>query len=342
MRAVRVDKMTLAALEATLRLALGPGSRDPALVADGNACRSPAGARPSPGRGPAGRGLPGRRRADRGDARRRDDARADARVAGGPPRPALPRRVVRHGRIHIGPRAAGRRAGGRAQGPGRGGAPRPPRRVPRGGRRPAPRPPGRRPARSIEKRDRSRYRDSLPSSGTIVASNAHRADRVRPCASAASASTTRRSSASIATTTSSRSTRPSDAYCEAQGVELLLPSTEDLLDLLPPDGESHLAAQELAAWVDELDDDALAELAIPIDDVALLVPIPRPEQDPPARGQLRRARRRARRDGGRARRDVPVRLHEAADDDADATRRSDRHPDESRPTTSTGSASWAS
>jgi 2-keto-4-pentenoate hydratase/2-oxohepta-3-ene-1,7-dioic acid hydratase in catechol pathway len=69
-----------------------------------------------------------------------------------------------------------------------------------------------------------------------------------------------------------------DAYCEAQGVDLLLPSTEDLLDLLPPDGGSHLACQDLAAWVDGLDGDDLAELAIPIEDVTLLVPIPRPNK----------------------------------------------------------------
>ncbi len=41
MRAVRVDKMTLAALEATLRIALGGQRGDPALDADGDSgCRS--------------------------------------------------------------------------------------------------------------------------------------------------------------------------------------------------------------------------------------------------------------------------------------------------------------
>jgi 2-keto-4-pentenoate hydratase/2-oxohepta-3-ene-1,7-dioic acid hydratase in catechol pathway len=69
-----------------------------------------------------------------------------------------------------------------------------------------------------------------------------------------------------------------DAYCEAQGVELLLPSTEDLLDLLPPDGPSFPACAELAKWVDGLSFGDRGELSIPLDDVALLVPIPRPNK----------------------------------------------------------------
>ena len=36
-----------------------------------------------------------------------------------------------------------------------------------------------------------------------------------------------------------------EAYSRDMGVELLLPSTEDLLDLLPPDGSSYEAACEL-------------------------------------------------------------------------------------------------
>ena len=67
-----------------------------------------------------------------------------------------------------------------------------------------------------------------------------------------------------------------DAYCEAQGVDLLLPSTEDLLDLLPPDGPSSPACRELSDWVDGLEHAALDEIAIPLDDIELLVPIPRP------------------------------------------------------------------
>lgn len=67
-----------------------------------------------------------------------------------------------------------------------------------------------------------------------------------------------------------------EAFSDARNLELLLPSTEDLLDLLPPDGVSHHAARELAAWLAEQDDDVLDELAIPVDEVRLLVPIPRP------------------------------------------------------------------
>ena len=69
-----------------------------------------------------------------------------------------------------------------------------------------------------------------------------------------------------------------DAYCEALGVDLLLPTTDDLLDLLPPDGPSSNACHELSRWVDELEQHALAELAIPIDDLKLLIPIPRPNK----------------------------------------------------------------
>jgi hypothetical protein len=67
-----------------------------------------------------------------------------------------------------------------------------------------------------------------------------------------------------------------EAYVEAMGLELLLPSTEDLLDFLPPDGPSRLACLELARWVEGLDDEDLAELSVPIDEVLLLVPVARP------------------------------------------------------------------
>ena len=44
-----------------------------------------------------------------------------------------------------------------------------------------------------------------------------------------------------------------EAYSRDMGIELLLPSTEDLLDLLPPDGSSYEAACELYAWIEQLD-----------------------------------------------------------------------------------------
>ncbi len=67
-----------------------------------------------------------------------------------------------------------------------------------------------------------------------------------------------------------------EMYAEEVGAELLLPPTDDLLDFLPPDGPARLAGRELARWVEGLDDGRLAELAVPSEDVALLVPIPRP------------------------------------------------------------------
>ena len=44
-----------------------------------------------------------------------------------------------------------------------------------------------------------------------------------------------------------------EAYSRDTGVELLLPSTEDLLELLPPDGCSYELAHDLDAWVSGLD-----------------------------------------------------------------------------------------
>jgi 2,4-didehydro-3-deoxy-L-rhamnonate hydrolase len=68
----------------------------------------------------------------------------------------------------------------------------------------------------------------------------------------------------------------SEAYCESEGLELLLPTTDDPLDLLPPDGSAFEAARTLAEWVDELDIISLDELSVPIEEVQLLVPIARP------------------------------------------------------------------
>ncbi len=67
-----------------------------------------------------------------------------------------------------------------------------------------------------------------------------------------------------------------EAFSRDTGVELLLPSTEDLLDLLPPDGSSYDAACELFAWIEGLDPPAREELSIPTYDVRLLVPLSNP------------------------------------------------------------------
>jgi 2-keto-4-pentenoate hydratase/2-oxohepta-3-ene-1,7-dioic acid hydratase in catechol pathway len=67
-----------------------------------------------------------------------------------------------------------------------------------------------------------------------------------------------------------------EAYSRENGVELLLPATEDLLELLPPDGSSYDAACELDAWIERLDVFDRDELTIPVSDVRLLVPIAAP------------------------------------------------------------------
>ncbi len=75
-----------------------------------------------------------------------------------------------------------------------------------------------------------------------------------------------------------------EAYSRDNEVELLLPSTEDPLDLLPPDGISYESARDLHAWVEQLGDEDRAELMIPIADVRLLVPIGQSAEDPAAGG----------------------------------------------------------
>lgn len=67
-----------------------------------------------------------------------------------------------------------------------------------------------------------------------------------------------------------------EAYSRDTGVELLLPSTEDLLDLLPPDGSSFAMARDLDVWVSGLDVFARDELTVPVADVQLLVPVATP------------------------------------------------------------------
>src|SRR5262245_6087285 len=69
-----------------------------------------------------------------------------------------------------------------------------------------------------------------------------------------------------------------ESYCDDAGVELLHPSTSDLLELLPPDGAYYHAIRDLASWVDSLDIMALDELAIPVDEVQLLTPIGQPRK----------------------------------------------------------------
>ena len=66
-----------------------------------------------------------------------------------------------------------------------------------------------------------------------------------------------------------------ESYGEAHDADLDLGDADDLLDLLPG-GDFAPAAHALSAWVDGLDAEALAELSIPVEDVDLLPPLPRP------------------------------------------------------------------
>jgi 2,4-didehydro-3-deoxy-L-rhamnonate hydrolase len=69
-----------------------------------------------------------------------------------------------------------------------------------------------------------------------------------------------------------------DAYADATGDDLMIPVSDDLLELLPPDGPGFEPTRTLAAWVETLEPDALAELSIPVDEVRLLVPIGHPRK----------------------------------------------------------------
>ncbi|WP_165246602.1 fumarylacetoacetate hydrolase family protein [Paludisphaera soli] len=69
-----------------------------------------------------------------------------------------------------------------------------------------------------------------------------------------------------------------EMYSRETDSEMLLASTEDLLDLLPPDGESYEQARRLHDWIEELDVIAVSELTIPRSEVQLLVPLPCPRK----------------------------------------------------------------
>lgn len=69
-----------------------------------------------------------------------------------------------------------------------------------------------------------------------------------------------------------------DAYCAEVNIELFLPSSDNILDLLPPNGPSNATMRDLVQWVEELDVVSREELVIPTEDVRLLVPIARPNK----------------------------------------------------------------
>ena len=69
-----------------------------------------------------------------------------------------------------------------------------------------------------------------------------------------------------------------ESFGEETGEDLLLPSTENLLDLLPPDGPSFESARRLAEWVESLDEADREALAVPEGEYQVLVPIARPSK----------------------------------------------------------------
>lgn len=67
-----------------------------------------------------------------------------------------------------------------------------------------------------------------------------------------------------------------EMYSRETGGEILFPSTDELLAMLPPDGESRGQARALCDWVDGLDIMELNEITIPLAEARLLVPLPNP------------------------------------------------------------------
>ena len=69
-----------------------------------------------------------------------------------------------------------------------------------------------------------------------------------------------------------------EAYCQHQEEDLILPSTDSLLELLPPDGASYTEAKRLHDWLESLDLISRDELMIPVSEVQILVPISSPSK----------------------------------------------------------------
>jgi 2-keto-4-pentenoate hydratase/2-oxohepta-3-ene-1,7-dioic acid hydratase in catechol pathway len=68
------------------------------------------------------------------------------------------------------------------------------------------------------------------------------------------------------------------AYGDATHQPLGLPDSDNLLDFLPPDGKGFAAVQKLAAWASGARASLPQRALLPIADVQLLVPIPRPNK----------------------------------------------------------------
>ncbi|MFO0958841.1 MAG: fumarylacetoacetate hydrolase family protein [Isosphaeraceae bacterium] len=67
-----------------------------------------------------------------------------------------------------------------------------------------------------------------------------------------------------------------EAFAADVGEDLELEGTDDLLDLLPPDGIGCDAARRLSDWIDQADAEQLEDLSIPVNEVDLVVPTPNP------------------------------------------------------------------
>jgi 2-keto-4-pentenoate hydratase/2-oxohepta-3-ene-1,7-dioic acid hydratase in catechol pathway len=70
-----------------------------------------------------------------------------------------------------------------------------------------------------------------------------------------------------------------ELFTQATGQKLNLPQSDDLLDLLPPDGRAYQDARRLAEWVDRGNSEHLPDaVKLPTADVSLLIPVPRPNK----------------------------------------------------------------
>ena len=67
------------------------------------------------------------------------------------------------------------------------------------------------------------------------------------------------------------------AYADATHDKPALPAGDDLLPLLPPDGDAFAAARKIAEWTSR-NDAMIASLRLPVEDVELLRPIARPNK----------------------------------------------------------------
>jgi 2-keto-4-pentenoate hydratase/2-oxohepta-3-ene-1,7-dioic acid hydratase in catechol pathway len=66
-----------------------------------------------------------------------------------------------------------------------------------------------------------------------------------------------------------------EAYSEVEEDDLLLPATEDLLELLPL-GVGHREARRLAEWVEGPSAPPIDEISVPTAEIELLTPVPKP------------------------------------------------------------------